>query len=269
MDSDLRIARRLIELAARIALPRWRGDPSVSMKQDGTPVSDVDLAVEEALIRQLRTWRPDDAVLSEECGSRGRAARRWIIDPIDGTQAFISGTEAWGTHVALQVDGRIVLGLISRPSRRTLCWAVTGTGAWHEDLNAAKRQRLSIPGARSVPGTVFGGFCGVDADPRRALAKHMTWVEDDYSIFEELLRGKVDAVIDDGGQPWDIAPRVALIAEAGGVFRDPHGGSRIDLGGGLYTTRQLEPLLSRLLTGSRFCGPPRTVWREPAATAGP
>ncbi len=262
MNADLLLAHELTEIAARIALPMWRRNPSVGVKVDGTPVTDVDLAVEEAMIQHLRRHRPSDAILSEEHGSYGDAERRWIIDPIDGTEAYIAGVEAWGTHVALEIGGQMAIGEISRPTRRTRCWALSGSGAWREQMGRPEtRRRLHVSSTGRLREAKIGGFCSPDADPRRALTTQATWIDDHHSIVEALLTGEVDAVVDDGGQPWDIAPRVLLVAEAGGTFRDPHGGDRIDLGGGVYTTRRLEPDISAALVGARFCGPPSTVWR--------
>jgi histidinol-phosphatase len=89
----------------------------------------------------------------------------------------------------------------------------------------------------------------------------MTWVTDPVSILAAMLEGSVDAMIDDGGQVWDLAPRTLLVTEAGGSFRDPHGGSRLDLGGGLYTNGHLDKAVADVLRGLPFAGPPATTWR--------
>ena len=119
LAEDLALARRLGGVAEQLAMSYFRADVAWDWKYDGSPVTEADLAVEHALLEILAAERPDDAVLSEERGTLGGAStRRWLLDPIDGTSYFLHGSPAWGTHIALEVDGEIVVGLISRPVRR-------------------------------------------------------------------------------------------------------------------------------------------------------
>ena len=87
-------------------------------------MSEADLEVDRRLLEALLAAQPEDAVLSEESGrARGTSPRRWILDPIDGTFNFVEAKPAWGTHVALEVDGELVLGLITRPVHEQRWWA--------------------------------------------------------------------------------------------------------------------------------------------------
>jgi histidinol-phosphatase len=110
--SDLELAHRLADEAARIALGYFGRAVEHVEKNDGTPVSAADLAVETALVETITRERPHDAVLSEERGGATRSdGRRWIIDPIDGTEPFL-------THIALEQEGEVVLAVLTRPAAR-------------------------------------------------------------------------------------------------------------------------------------------------------
>ena len=96
-ESDLALALRLADLADSIALPRFLAqDLVVETKPDASPVTDADRSVEAALKQVLAEERPEDALIGEEFGNTGSGSRTWIIDPIDGTRAFISGMPTWG-----------------------------------------------------------------------------------------------------------------------------------------------------------------------------
>jgi len=107
------------------------------VKDDGTPVTEVDIAVEESLVRLVANHRPDDAVLSEELGACGRSRRTWIIDGIDGTAAFARGDAGWGTLIALRIDDDVTVGVATSPGLSRRWWAARGAGAWAVQLPAA------------------------------------------------------------------------------------------------------------------------------------
>jgi histidinol-phosphatase len=263
LRDDLCLAHRLADLADGISRPLQRRGIGYQLKADGTPVSTADLTTERALLALLDEHRPGDAVLSEESGARGEAARRWILDPIDGTESFLAGGRDWGTHVALEVDGEVCVSVITRPCDRLRWWAVRGGGAYLSGSAApmAVDTPLRVSTCRVVDDARVGGFISPDSGARLAVSARATWTVDPVSILGALLAGRVDAVVDDGGKVWDVAPRTLLVTEAGGRFRDPAGGTRWDLGGGLYTNGRLDDSLGDVLRGHRFDGPPVSVWR--------
>src|SRR3569623_3491124 len=97
---------------------------------DLTPVCDADRAVEEALRQALERERPADALIGEEYGATASAARRWVIDPIDGTKNYVRGVPVWATLIALQQDEKTVVGMVSAPALGRRWWAAAGSGAW-------------------------------------------------------------------------------------------------------------------------------------------
>ncbi|MER8269555.1 inositol monophosphatase family protein [Streptomyces griseus] len=231
-DSDVRLAHRLAEIADTLAWEFFGGAPAVRHKSDGSPVSEADLAVEKALLAVLAAERPGDAVLTEESGSLGTRSsrRRWILDPIDGTIPFLAGERGWGTHVALEVDEELRTAVLSRPTEGSRWWAVRGRGAFTsvrgEPLSAARP--LRIPSAPlPLEAARVGGFLMPDS-PVEPVRDRMRWVESSVCLVGDLLEGRVDAVIDEGGHVWDRAPAALLVHEAGGRVDDLRGGGRLD-----------------------------------------
>src|SRR5262249_5683638 len=132
--ADLDIARQLAVLASEIALRYFQCGVSAETKRDGTPVTVADREVERALLQALTLFRPGDAALGEELGARGSSTRRWLLDPIDGTFNFVRGNSQWGTHIALEVEGHIILGVITRPAQGLIWWACRGCGAYRSEI---------------------------------------------------------------------------------------------------------------------------------------
>jgi histidinol-phosphatase len=252
-DDDLALAHSLADLAASVALPHFERGVDTIVKADGTPVSAADLEVDRELVAMLRRERPDDAVLSEESGESGGApgsGRRWILDPIDGTFNFVVGDPTWGTHVALEEDGEIVLGIVTRPVRGERWWATRGDGAF---------RGTGVAGDPASPARVSAG-----AD--LAAARVTIWTNQPDEVVDRLERGTVllegsldsvlqvisgelEAVVGADGAIWDHAPAVVLIGEAGGTYRDRDGGRRADRGPALYTNGVIDAALATLLEG--------------------
>jgi histidinol-phosphatase len=222
-ENDLELAGRLADAASAVALGFHRARKGARLKADGTPVCDADLEAERAMRGLLAVERPADTVLGEELGTSGPASsRRWLLDPIDGTESFISGGSAWGTHVTLEVNGDPVVAVITRPTRSARWWAVRGRGAWGASQASSECDALTVaddgPATKRVAGLVDAG------SPRASmLADRMRWVDDEVSPIVALLEGRVGAVLDEGGEPWDRAPAILLALEAGASCRGPSG----------------------------------------------
>lgn len=128
---DLRLAHVLADNADSISLARFKAqDLGIATKPDATWVTDADTAVEDALRATLAKARARDAVHGEERADTGWGPRRWIIDPIDGTSNYARGVPVWATLIGLQVEGRIVVGVVSAPALGRRWWASLGGGAF-------------------------------------------------------------------------------------------------------------------------------------------
>jgi len=224
VSADLELAQRLADAADAISLPRFRSGIAVEVKADLTPVTEADRSVEAELRRLLAAERPDDSVLGEEEGAAGSGARRWILDPIDGTRNYSRGIPIWATLIALETDGVVQLGVVSAPALSRRWWAERGVGAFANgepigvsDVGRIADAVLSFPLENEVPAIV-----------RRAW--HARGFGDFWPymlVAEGCVDGAVDAV---GISVWDLAAMQVVVEEAGGRFSDAAGVSRIDGG---------------------------------------
>ncbi len=224
MSADLELAFRLADAADAISLPRFRSGLPVDTKPDLTPVTEADRGVESEIRRILAAERPDDAVLGEEEGAAGSGARRWIVDPIDGTRNYSRGIPVWATLIALETDGVVALGVVSAPALGRRWWAERGSGAF------ASGERVRVSSVSRIEDAVlsFAIEDGVPAIARRAW--HARGFGDFWPymlIAEGGVDGAVDAV---GVNEWDLAAMQVIVEEAGGRFSDRSGVARIDSG---------------------------------------
>ena len=114
LSAELAVAHRLADAAREEIRPRFRR-VDAERKGDASPVTEADRAAEEAMRRILKAEYPQDGVHGEEYGvEEGRSGRQWVLDPVDGTTAFLAGRPIFGTLIALMVDGFPVLGVVDQ-----------------------------------------------------------------------------------------------------------------------------------------------------------
>ena len=240
LSQDLALARQLADVSDRLAVGRKPADVRCWAKEDGSEITELDLAIEEALLEILTRECPNDAILAEESGASRSAhpanGRRWLIDPLDGTRHFLSGGKHWGTHIALEEAGRVVVGIITRPTQGVYYWAALGHGAWLSRNGECAVQRLCLTSHCDLATAKVVGLVDEPIPLVGAVRAAAHWVEDEPMVIDALLGGRVDALIDVGGNAWDQAPLTLLVTEARGSFSDPQGGHRIDCGFGLYSS---------------------------------
>lgn len=252
MPTDLEVAHRLASVAAEVAVPYFHGSNQTWTKHDGSPVGEADLAADHAIRALLKELGPQDGVLSEELPELASASgRRWIIDPVDGTYAFVAGLPDWGTNIALEVDGEIVLGIVTRPLLQRRWWATAGQGAYSArdvDGDLTAPQRLSMSTTAVLAESRLSGWPDDDARGMVARLRDVgTWVEADMTLFTQLMAGQLEAFVGFGGGAWDFAPAVVIVTEAGGTFSDLHGGRSVHKGCGLMTNGAIDSELRRHL----------------------
>jgi histidinol-phosphatase len=235
---DLAFAHQLAQIASTVSL-RYFGSSSSRTKSDGTPVGEADLAVDRVLQELIRDAHPDDAILSEESDPVGVSSRRWIIDPIDGTVFFLAGDDSWGTHIALEENGEVVLGVVTRPLLSEVWWAIRGAGSWVGTVRNAQvvePVRLAVSEIDRLSDSRVTVWPVEEHEGLVTRVKvEARWSEPSAQCLFDLLRGKFEAVFGCAGGPWDHAPAVVLVEEAGGRFSDPAGGRRLDLGGAMVS----------------------------------
>jgi histidinol-phosphatase len=234
---DLELALRLADTADAISLPLFRTGLAVELKADATPVTEADRRVEAELRRLLAEERPEDALLGEEEGASGDGARRWILDPIDGTRNYTRGIPIWATLIALADGGVVQVGVVSAPALGRRWWAERGGGAF------AGGRRIHVSGVDRIEDAVL--TFALDR-PLPAIAERAWHVRGIGDFWAHMLvaEGAVDAAVEAVGiEIWDLAAVQVLVEEAGGRCTDFAGEPRIDSGTAIMSNGLLHDVL--------------------------
>ena len=229
--ADVALALRLADAADEITTARFGAvDLQVESKPDLTPVSDADRSVEQAIRSDLATERPADAISGEEFGSEGTGARRWVIDPIDGTKNFIRGVPVWATLIALLDGDEAVAGVVSAPALGRRWWESGGNGAWTSAFGSAPRRlavsRVGDLGDASLAYASLGGWEELGRlDAFLALTRSVwrTRGFGDFWSYMLLAEGAVDVAAEPELSLWDMAALAPIVTEAGGRFTGLNG----------------------------------------------
>ena len=208
-------------VAGDVAMRHFRSALTVETKGDGSPVTIADREAETVARGWIERRFPAHGILGEEFGTvRPDAARRWVVDPIDGTKSFVRGVPLWGTLVAVTEGETVLAGAAYFPATAELVAAAPGCGAW---WNGA-RCRVSGVGAIGEA-TVLTTDEKFSARPDRrgawrrledAAGMARSWGD----CFGYLLvaTGRAEAMVDGIVGDWDTAPFLPIVEEAGGAF---------------------------------------------------
>jgi 3'(2'), 5'-bisphosphate nucleotidase len=240
---------KLARLAGEVILPYWRANVTVTSKADDSPVTAADIAAHQLLVEGLQALAPDIHVLSEEdadipLSERATWERWWLVDPLDGTKEFISGSEEFTVNVALIEGGRVVFGVVSMPTNNRCYFGGAGLGAWRSDdddhlapirvraepgeghdftvvasrRHSSPEQERLLSGLSAAVGqlqlTNIGSslkFCllaegAADCYPR--LAPTSQW---DTAAAQGVVEGAGGEVLELSGEPFSYPPRESLL----------------------------------------------------------
>jgi histidinol-phosphatase len=240
--TELEFAHHLADIADGITMDGFARRVAARTKDDGTPVTEADVACERALRAEIASSFPGHGVLGEEQGSSGDESTRWILDPIDGTKNFAAGIPIWGTLIALESEGEIVCGVISCPAMRERYAAARGLGAELNGQGIRVSSVASLDEAR-VSYTSFLSFDGYGRGAGwRVLCERAKWARGFGDCWGHMLvaSGRADVMAEPAVNIWDLAPLVVIVEEAGGRFTDldgnatPAGGSALSTNGLLH-----------------------------------
>jgi histidinol phosphatase-like enzyme (inositol monophosphatase family) len=231
--SDLDLAHAMADAAGAAILPVFRSvDLSEESKLDGgyDPVTRADRAAEAAMRALLAEHRPDDGILGEEFGTvAGTTGRQWVLDPIDGTRAFVSGTPTWGVLIALS-EGQAapLLGMVDQPYIGERFWGdASGAVCRGPQGQSEIRTRAPRPLEEAVLFTTFPEVgTAVERRGVEAVAQSVKLVRYgmDCYAYALLAAGQIDLVIEAGLAPYDIQGPMGVITAAGGIVTDWSGG---------------------------------------------
>ena len=248
MQEYLDFATELAQEAGQITLRYFKQGVAVESKADESPVTIADRETELFLREKIAAKFPDHGILGEEYGETNPGARwRWILDPIDGTKAFVSGVPLYTVLIALECSGDSHLGVIHCPPQGETVAAATGYGCFWNGAPCRVSDQTDLARAR------------VTTTDWRNLSKHrpqlcaalldstnqaLGW--GDGFGYMLVATGRADAMIDPQMTLWDAAPLHPIILEAGGQYTDLHGIPSIYTGHTLATNGHLHDALLEL-----------------------
>lgn len=239
--------------AGRIALAHYQTGLVAQTKPDATPVTKADRDAEQ-LVRDLITTKyPSDGVIGEEFGVlRPDAARRWIVDPIDGTRSFIHGVPLFGCLLALEEAHEPVLGVMYFPALDETVYGARGEGAWWNGRRALVSDTTTLDRAL----VLTTDLDSLDREARTAGwnalrargAITRTW--GDCYGHALVATGRAEAMLDPIMSVWDSAAIKPIVEEAGGVFTDWTGNHTHDGGSAISTNTALAQEIRAYLNGT-------------------
>ena len=218
-------AQELAQIAVASA-KETKAEVVIEIKQDGSPVTTVDMAVERAVRQRIEEAYPDHGILGEEFGPRNPdAGLTWVIDPIDGTRQFAAGLPNFGILIALCQGNTPVIGLICQPDTGDIYLGVSGQGAWLNELP------IQVSGTTAMDASIL---CISDPDAfddatrpgmERLRAASLWNVFDGGCLgFGALAAGKIGvSVCGPNLDNFDILALVPVVEGAGGVITDWQG----------------------------------------------
>jgi myo-inositol-1(or 4)-monophosphatase len=224
LAEDFVLLKQAVREAGSLALGYFRQELTVSRKNDGSEVSEADLAVDAALNRSLAGSRPGYGWLSEESEDDARRLDRtcvWMVDPIDGTNAFLRHVPEWTVSAALVENGKPVLGIVFNAATNEFFHAIREQGAFLNDVPIKVSDRSGIEGALII---ASGGLFKKRIWKEPWPGVESRWVNSVAYRLALVAAGRADATLSlSAKSEWDLAAGVLLVEEAGGAVSDHHG----------------------------------------------
>lgn len=219
----LNYAKSLLSVSRAIIKDKLASGYSSHTKSDSSIVTEVDIAIEEALRKDIEKHFPDHGIIGEEFGvSKAEADFQWILDPIDGTEEFANGMPFWGTIIGLHFKGSPVVGIIDHPALRVSLHAGKGLGAFKNDERIKLADLTQLTGNERIsisPPEIFLRYNGsTDAfDKILELCPNIRVFRSCYG-HTTAITGSTDAMVEYNVRIWDIAATQILVEEAGGSY---------------------------------------------------
>lgn len=236
--------------AGEITLRYFRKSFETRLKGKDNFVTQADVEAEEFLRRRIASRFPEDAIIGEEGGeTAGASARRWIVDPIDGTYSFVHGVPFYGVLLGVEVEGEPAVGVINMPALGEVAYAAKGLGCFLNGEPARVTETARLEDALLLS-TDFGscaryGFGPAAEELQSRAAMRRTW--GDCYGYVLVATGRADVMLDPAMNVWDCAALLPVIEEAGGTFTDWRGARTIHGGNAVATNGPLFDEVMRII----------------------
>lgn len=257
-ERELEVAVEVARRAGEFTLEHFGRAIDVERKADDSPVTIADRGAERLIREALGDAFPDDGILGEEFAEKeSRSGRRWIVDPIDGTQSFIRGVPLYGVLVGLEQDGRCVVGAMCFPPLEETYWAATGGAAYRNGVEIRAARGVALGDATLLSSDIKRDQYGKRANDFDRLldrvGRYRGW--GDCYGYALVASGRAEIMLDPLLNPWDIAAVLPILEASGARFIGWNGQGGMHAGSGIGVTQDLFEEVCEVL-------------RVPAATAG-
>ena len=251
LEPFLNVAIQAAFTGGKRTLAYFNAGVSVETKADNSPVTVADRESEATIRAIIKEHYPTHSILGEEEGvTEGDPDFRWIIDPLDGTKSFVRGVPLYGSLVGLEIEGEVKVGAVYMPALNELISAATGLGCYWNGRRSKVSTTDKLENATLL--TTSSESCRQRGGAYDKLAGKMLlnrgW--GDCYGYVLVATGRAEVMLDAGMNPWDCAPIVPILGEAGGNFSDWTGKPSIYGRDGVGTNGVLHEQVLEILESS-------------------
>lgn len=225
-SAELKIAIEASKAAAEVIKKYYQGNFQVEIKNDQTPVTEVDIQAEKIIKEIILNAFPDHGFYGEETNRENHDSDfLWLVDPIDGTKGFVRGYPFFSTQIALMHKSQIVLGVSNAPIFEEIIFAELGKGSWIDNHRTKVSKTSKIESSTISTGNLKSLALSEKWPNFGKIVSRIDRIRGygDFYHYHLLATGKIDAVIESDVNILDVAALSIIISESGGVFTDLNG----------------------------------------------
>ncbi|MGC4047427.1 MAG: inositol monophosphatase family protein [Armatimonas sp.] len=249
LSEILEVAQDAAYLAGKRTLAYFNAGVQPDFKADDTPVTVADREAERVLRERILKSFPDHAILGEEEGeTAGTSPYRWVVDPIDGTKAFVAGVPLYGVLIGVEKEGVPVVGVIYLPPLNDMVSAATGLGCHWNGRPCRVSEVKDLKDALVVSSSIRRAQQRSDAYETLAEKVRLCRTWGDAFGYAMVATGRAEVMLDPVKAPWDVAPMPVILAEAGGKFTTWKGDADIYGPDGVATNAHLNEQVIEILS---------------------
>ena len=225
-SAELKIAIEASKAAAEVIKKYYQGNFQVEIKNDQTPVTEVDIQAEKIIKEIILNAFPDHGFYGEETNRENYDSDfLWLVDPIDGTKGFVRGYPFFSTQIALMHKSQIILGVSNAPIFEEIIFAELGKGSWTDNHRTKVSKTSKIESSTISTGNLKSLALSEKWSNFGKIVSRIDRIRGygDFYHYHLLATGKIDAVIESDVNILDVAALSIIISESGGVFTDLNG----------------------------------------------